>query len=125
LLPAHDMTILYGISSCDTVRKARRWLDDHGVAYRFHDLRKDGLDDDLLADWIRQLGWETLLNRRGTTWRRLPAATREHIDRAAATRLMREQPAIIRRPLLARGERLHAGFDADDYQAIFGKASRP
>jgi len=119
------MTTLYGISGCDTVRKARRWLDEHGVAYRFHDLRKDGLDDALLADWIGRLGWETLLNRRGTTWRRLPAATREDIDLVAATRLMREQPAIIRRPLLARGKRLHAGFSADDYQAIFDEASRP
>lgn len=117
------MTTLYGIPNCDTVKKARRWLDEHGVDYRFHDLRKDGLDEALLADWIGQLGWEDLLNRRGTTWRRLPETTRARIDRASATRLMLEQPAIIRRPLLARGKRLHAGFSADDYQAIFGKVS--
>ncbi len=118
------MTTLYGISNCDTVRKARRWLDEHGVAYRFHDLRKDGLDDVLLAGWIEQLGWETLLNRRSTTWRKLPAAAREHIDRGSASRLMLEQPSIIRRPVLARGKRLHVGFSADDYHAMFGKAAR-
>ncbi len=115
------MTTLYGIPNCATVKKTRRWLDEHGVDYRFHDLRKDGLDEALLADWIGQLGWEALLNRRGTTWRRLPETTRARIDRASATRLMLEQPAIIRRPLLARGKRLYAGFSADDYQVIFGK----
>ncbi len=117
------MTTLYGIPNCDTVRRARRWLDAHGVAYRFHDLRKDGLDAALLADWIAGLGWEALLNRRGTTWRRLPASTREHINRAAATRLMLEQPAIITRPVLAQGRQLHLGFSADRYRALFKPAA--
>jgi arsenate reductase len=116
------MTTLYGIPNCDTVKKAQRWLDAHGVAYRFHDLRRDGLDDALLADWIGQVGWETLLNRRGTTWRRLPEAVRAGMDGDSATRLMREQPAIIKRPVLARGRRIHVGFDADDYRGLFGKA---
>jgi Spx/MgsR family transcriptional regulator len=115
------MTTLYGIPGCDTVRKARRWLDEHGVTYRFHDLRRDGLDEALLATWIARLGWETLLNRRGTTWRRLPEATRAAIDRDSATRLMLEHPAIIRRPVLARGNRLHVGFSAGDYAALFDR----
>jgi len=118
------MTILYGIPHCDTVVRARRWLDAHGVPYRFHDLRRDGLDEALLADWIAGLGWEALLNRRGTTWRRLPESTRARIDRTAAIRLMLEQPAVIRRPVLARGKRLHLGFSADHYRAIFEPAAR-
>jgi arsenate reductase len=117
------MTTLYGIPNCDTVKKARRWLDGHGVDYRFHDLRRDGLDCDLLADWIEQLGWETLLNRRGSTWRRLPEAVRARIDRASATRLMLEQPAIIRRPVLRRGSQLRVGFDAGAYRALFTGAA--
>jgi Spx/MgsR family transcriptional regulator len=116
------MTTLYGIPGCDTVKKARRWLDAHAVAYHFHDLRRDGLDETLLATWIARLGWETLLNRRGTTWRRLPAATRAAIDRDSATRLMLEQPAIIRRPVLSRGSRLQVGFSADEYATLFGTA---
>lgn len=116
------MTTLYGIPNCDTVKKARRWLDAHDIAYRFHDLRRDGLDAALLVQWSTQLGWESLLNRRGTTWRRLPEATRTAIDRDSALRLMLEQPAIIRRPVLAHGSQLHAGFSADDYEALFDTA---
>jgi Spx/MgsR family transcriptional regulator len=95
------------------------------VVYRFHDLRKDGLDNDMLADWIDRLGWETLLNKRGTTWRRLPSGTRDNIDRASAARLMLEQPAVIRRPLLAQGKHLHAGFSADRYEALFRRSAGP
>ena len=113
------MTILYGISNCDTVRKARRWLDEHGIDYRFHDLRRDGLDGKLLQAWEQQLGWEQLLNRRGTTWRKLPENVRNNINKTGAMRIMKEQPAIIRRPVLARGKRLHAGFSNDDYRSIF------
>ena len=115
---------LYGIPNCDAVKQARRWLEDRGIDYRFHDLRRDGLDGDLLAGWIGQLGWEALLNRRGTTWRRLPEATRANIDRPGAIRLMLEQPAVIRRPVLARGRQLHVGFDADRYRALFGWTAR-
>ena len=118
------MTTLYGISNCDTVRQARRWLDAHGIGYRFHDLRKDGLDQALLADWVASLGWETLLNRRGTTRRRLPETVRDKLDRTAAIRLMLEQPAIIRRPVLARGKQLHVGFSADLYQSCFSQVAR-
>lgn len=115
------MTTLYGIPNCDTVKKARRWLAAHDIAYRFHDLRRDGLDEALLGQWIAELGWEALLNRRGTTWRQLPEATRATIDRASAARLMLAQPALIRRPVLARGRQLHAGFSAADYATLFGE----
>jgi Spx/MgsR family transcriptional regulator len=113
------MTTLYGIGNCDTVRKARRWMDGHGIDYRFHDVRRDGLDREMLQDWERQLGWEQLLNRRGTTWRKLPEAVRECIDRSTALDIMLEQPAIIRRPLLDDGKQLHLGFSTDSYRCVF------
>ena len=113
------MTTLYGIKNCDTVRKARRWLDEHDVAYTFHDLRSDGLDRTTLEDWEQSLGWEQLLNRRGTTWRKLPAAERDAINRNSALKLMLDQPAIIKRPLLTVNRQLHLGFSADSYQDIF------
>ena len=114
------MTTLYGIRNCDTVRKARRWLDGNGVDYSFHDLRGDGLDKKTLLAWERQLGWEQLLNRRGTTWRTLPQKTRDGIDRTHAVAVMLEQPAIIKRPVLACGGQFHVGFNPDSWQEIFG-----
>jgi len=113
--PAH----LFGIPNCDSVRKARRWLDDEKIPYQFHDVRKDGLDATLLAAWIKQSGWETLLNRRGTTWRQLPATAREGIDAQRAQALMLEQLTLIKRPVLAIGTHLEVGFDADRYQTLF------
>lgn len=113
------MVILYGIKSCDTVRKARRWLEDHGVDYRFHDLRGDGLDAGRLDAWIAGLGWENLLNRRGTTWRQLPAAEREPLDAARARALMLAHPALIKRPLLETGAARHLGFSAAQYERLF------
>ncbi len=112
------MITLYGIKNCDTMKKARTWLDGHGVEYRFHDYRKDGLDRKRLAAWVDELGWETLLNRRGTTWRRLPETVRENIDRDAAIDVMLDNPAIIRRPLLDLGDRRIVGFKADEYEAL-------
>ena len=113
------MTTLYGIKNCDTVRKARRWLDDNGIEYTFHDVRSDGLDKKMLQTWEKQLGWEQLLNRRGTTWRRLPDDIREGIDRARAIQVMLDNPAIIRRPVLAVGRQLYQGFNPDTYGEIF------
>ncbi len=113
--PAH----LFGIPNCDTVRKARRWLDDEIIPYQFHDFRKDGLDDTLLAAWIEQAGWETLLNRRGSTWRRLSDAARQGINAQRAQALMLEQPTLIKRPILAIGTHLEVGFEADHYQTLF------
>ena len=114
------MTVLYGIKNCDTVKKARRWLDEHGVAYRFHDFRADGVDDERLTRWTRQLGWETLLNRRGTTWRGLPQAQRDTVsDAASAVAAMRTHPALIKHPVLEIDDAVHVGFSADDFAALF------
>jgi arsenate reductase len=116
------VTTLYGISNCDTMRKARRWLDAHGVDYVFHDVRRDGLERAILQAWSAALGWEQLLNRRGTTWRRLPEAVRTTVTPRVAEDLMLEQPAIIKRPVLEHRGQLYLGFSADSYAAIFGAA---
>jgi len=113
------MSTLYGIANCDTMKKARRWLEGHGVDYAFHDYRKQGIGEDRLRQWAAAVGWETLLNRRGTTWRKLPEAAREGIDEASAIRLMAEQPSLIKRPVLDTGEALYVGFDAERYAGIF------
>ena len=114
------MITLYGIANCDTVRKARKWLEAQGVAYRFQDFRKDGLDPEQLQAWASELGWEQLLNRRGTTWRKLPEALRAGMDQPAAVRVMLQQPAIIKRPLLDLGQRRVLGFSPDLYTELFG-----
>ncbi|MFN2348826.1 MAG: ArsC family reductase [Thioalkalivibrio sp.] len=110
------MTTLYGIKNCDTVKKARKWLDEHGVDYRFHDFRADGLEAKQLDAWIRAVGWETLLNRRGTTWRKLAEDVREGIDKQRAAALMLEQPTLIKRPVVEHGKQVIVGFDLDTYQ---------
>ena len=112
---------LHGIANCDTVKKARAWLDGRGVAYRFHDFRKLGVPDDDLGRWIAAVGWEKLVNRQGTTWRRLDEAAREAaVDAASAAALMRAQPSLIRRPVLVAGDAVVVGFDAARYAALFG-----
>jgi len=112
-------TIIYGIANCDTMKKARCWLDEHDIDYEFHDYRKQGLDEEKLQSMEAKLSWEAMLNRRGTTWRKLPEDVRDNIDRASALRLMLENPAIIRRPILAREQRLYIGFDEKQYREIF------
>ena len=113
------MTTLYGINNCDTIRKARRWLKENSIEYTFHDFREDGISETLLSTWTRTLDWESLLNRRGTTWRQLPASVRESINRKTALKVMCEQPAIIKRPVLDYSKQLHLGFSDDRYAAIF------
>jgi arsenate reductase len=113
------MITIYGIKNCDTMKKARRWLDEHGIEYRFHDYRKDGLDIKQLDSWEKELGWEILLNRRGMLWRKLPSSTRDNIDRNTALACMRENPGIIKRPVLDLGDRRVVGFKADEYEALF------
>ncbi len=114
---------LYGIKNCDTVKKARRWLDDQQIDYRFHDYRSDGLDLPLLRTFVDELGWEALLNTRGTTWRRLDEAQRAGITTAdAAMALMLEMPAIIKRPLLcAPGKPMLLGFTGSSYELYFNE----
>ena len=110
---------LYGIANCDTVRKARAWLDGHGVLYRFHDYRRLGVPAAELQRWIESVGWEALLNRRGTTWKRLDEAARERlIDATSAAALMQAEPSLIRRPVLAAGEVLLVGFDEGRYAGL-------
>ncbi len=109
---------LYGIANCDTVKKAKTWLQQQGVEYSFHDYRKQGLDADQLTAWVDELGWEALLNRRGTTWRKLDESVRDAVDRDSAIQIMLDNPAIIKRPLLDRDGKKLLGFDADAYQEI-------
>ena len=113
------MVTIYGIKNCDTMKKAMRWLDEHGVEYRFHDYRRDGLDTAALRAWEKELGWETLLNRRGQLWRKLPQAQRDAIDRSSALQLMQQNPGIIKRPLLDLGERRVVGFSPETYRELF------
>jgi arsenate reductase len=117
-------TTLYGISNCDTVRKARRWLDDRGLGYRFHDLRRDGVDASKVRAWVHARGWESVLNRRGTTWRQLPAAARECMDAERAVALALEHPTLIKRPVLEHAGEITIGFDEKTYAERF-EGDRP
>lgn len=111
------MITLYGIKNCDTIKKARRWLEHNNIEYRFHDYRADGIDADLMQKFIAELGWEALLNTRGTTWRKLDESVRASINNAdSAAALMVEMPAIIKRPLLwAPGKPMLLGFNESSY----------
>lgn len=111
---------LYGIRNCDTMKKAWTWLDAHGVAYAFHDYKKEGIDRASLERWAGQAGWEALLNRSGTTFRKLPEADRQDIDQAKAIALMLAQPSLIKRPVLEGDGRLLVGFRPEAYAAAFG-----
>ncbi len=113
------MTILYGITNCDTVRKARKWLSAHEIDYRFHDFRKDGLSVKQLKHWVSVVGWETLLNRRGQTWRKLPDKTKANLTEASVLKLMQAEPTLIKRPVLEIKSQVHVGFKDTDYQDLF------
>jgi arsenate reductase (glutaredoxin) len=113
------MTTLYGIKNCDTVKKARKWLDEHGIDHTFHDFRQDGLEPARLHAWSQAVGWETLLNRRGTTWRQLSEAEREHRDEEHALVLMHDLPTLIKRPVLEYLGEVVVGFSERRYAEIF------
>lgn len=116
------MTTVYGISNCDTVKKARKWLDEAGVTYRFHDFRTDGLSREQVSQWLDELGWAVLVNQRSTSWRELDAQVREQIsDGATAVAAILDQPTLIKRPLLDTGNARHVGFSAASYAQIFGQ----
>jgi Spx/MgsR family transcriptional regulator len=107
------MITLYGIPNCDTVKKARAWLTDNGQAYTFHDFKKQGVPADQLAQWAQSPGWEKLLNRKGTTWRKLDAATQAGVhDGASAQALMLANSSVIKRPVVDWGGEVTVGFDA-------------
>jgi len=115
---------LYGIPNCDTVKKARVWLDAQGVAYEFHDYKKAGIDEARLRGWVEELGWETVLNRTGTTFRKLPDEAKAGLDADKAIALMLAQPSMIKRPILDLGDTRLAGFRPDNYAATFtGRSS--
>jgi Spx/MgsR family transcriptional regulator len=112
------MIILYGIPNCDTVKKACAWLTGQGLAYSFHDFKKAGVPPERLAAWEDALGWQKLLNRQGTTWRKLDAAVQSGVtDAASAQALMRAQPSVIKRPVVEWGHDTTVGFDAEAWSA--------
>ncbi|MDU7389568.1 ArsC family reductase [Atlantibacter hermannii] len=117
------MVILHGIKNCDTIKKARRWLESHQIDYQFHDYRTDGINAEMMHKFIDELGWEALLNTRGTTWRKLDEARRNAVtDAQSAIALMLEMPAIIKRPLLcAPGKPMLLGFNESQYQQYFNE----
>ena len=112
------MIKLYGIPNCDTIKKARKWLKDNGVDYQFHDYKKLGVPEKELKNWVKQVGWETLLNKRGTTWRKLDDNTKNSIDEKSAIQIMLANPSIIKRPVLIKGQVLLVGFSTNDYAKL-------
>ncbi|SHO64106.1 transcriptional regulator, Spx/MgsR family [Pseudoxanthobacter soli DSM 19599] len=111
---------IYGIKNCDTMKKARAWLDGHGIAYAFHDYKAAGIDRDRLANWARAVGWETLLNKAGTTFRKLPDADRADLTEDKAIALMLAHPSMIKRPVLESGPTLLVGFKPAEYEKELG-----
>ena len=111
---------IFGIKNCDTMKKARAWLDSHGVAYQFHDYKAAGIERSVLEDWARAAGWETLLNRAGTTFRKLPDKEKEGLTERKAIALMAAQPSLIKRPVLDVAGKLLVGFKSEHYAKAFG-----
>src|SRR5579872_1143068 len=112
------MTTLYGIKNCDTMKKARSWLDAHKIAYSFHDYKAAGIDKARVESWVAALGWETVLNRAGTTFKKLPDADKENLTAKKAIALMLAQPSMIKRPVLEHKGKLLAGFKPEHYAAL-------
>jgi len=115
--------ILYGIRNCDTVKKARAWLDDRKVEYAFHDYKSAGVDPGCLKQWCNELGWEILLNRAGTTFRKLPEADKQALDAGKAIALMLNQPSMIKRPVLDLDGRLLVGFKPEHYAQLLDNSN--
>jgi arsenate reductase (glutaredoxin) len=117
------MTItLYGIPNCDTVKKARIWLDRRGIAHVFHDFKKSGVSRELVNEWLKEVGWDVLVNRKGTTWRGLSDERKAAVvDANSAVDLILESPSLVKRPVLASGGNIHVGFSDELYQQIFKK----
>ncbi len=113
---------VYGLKNCDTCRKALKWLDDSGLAYKFHDIRQVGLGETEIADWAEKAGWEALLNRRGTTWRGLSDAEREGVNEVSAVRLMAAYPALMKRPVFVSSGAVLVGFDPEVQARLAGNS---
>ena len=116
---------LYGIKNCDTMKKARAWLDEHRVEYAFHDYKAAGIERRKLEGWTKEVGWETLLNRVGTTFRKLDDKDKEKLTETKAIKLMVEQPSLIKRPVIETEAELLVGFKPEQYQSLFGTAGKP
>ncbi len=112
------MFVMYGIKNCDTIKKARKWLEENQVEYEFFDYKKEGVSAELADTFIKELGWEALINKRGTTWRALPEDTKNNINDKVAKELMMDNPSIIKRPLLDTGSKKVLGFKAEEYEAL-------
>ncbi|AOX16451.1 ArsC family reductase [Kozakia baliensis] len=113
------MSTLYGIKACDTMKKARTWLDAHHIAFQFHDYKSQGISSEKLAEWIAQAGWERVINRAGMTFRKLPEADKQNLNEAKAIDLMLAQPSMIKRPVLEHEGTLTIGFSPERYAAVF------
>ncbi len=114
------MTItMYGIPNCDTIKKAKKWLDAEGISYEFHDYRKQGVNAEMVNQFCAELGWDKVLNKRGTTYRQLTQEQKDTLNEESAIPLLVEQPAMIKRPILSVDGQLHLGFKADQYSEIF------
>ena len=112
---------VYGIKNCDTMKKARAWLDAHGVAYAFHDYKTEGIEKARLENWTKQVGWEVLLNRAGTTFRKLPEKDKDSLTEKKAIALMLAQPSMIKRPVADAGGKLTVGFKPNVYEKTFAR----
>ena len=118
------MIKIFGIKNCDTMKKAFRWLDDNNLEYSFHDYKKEGLDEATAKAWVDELGWENIINKRGTTWRKLDEETKGTMDNNNAVHIMMTQPSIIKRPLLVVKESIYLGFDAENYAKNYFSAKQ-
>ena len=110
---------IYGLATCDTTRAARKWLDARQIAYRFHDVREEGLTKPLVAGWVKALGWEKVLNKASTTWRELPDKEKTGADANKAVALLLAHPTLVKRPVLDRGGEFTLGFKSDAYAVLF------
>ena len=111
--------IIYGISNCDTVKKAKNWLDSHNLDYQFHDFRKDGINKDIINGWLNTVAWDKILNKRSTSWRNLDASTQQAINSTNVVDLLVQNPTLIKRPVLNVNDIITVGFNSDTYQGIF------
>lgn len=113
------MNTVYGIPNCDTIKKARKWLSDNAIEYTFYDYKKQGVPEKELKAWVKKLGWESLLNTRGTTWRKLDDETKNSVNEASAIRIMMDNPSIIKRPVLISNGVITVGFKSEIYKKLF------
>ncbi|PCH52019.1 MAG: ArsC family reductase [Cellvibrionales bacterium] len=113
------MATLFGIKNCDTVKKARQWLDTHSVAYQFHDVRADGLTENQVKQWLNDVDWQVLVNKRSTTWKQLSETDKENLNEDNVTQVLLDNPTLIKRPVLETKSGTFVGFKAADYETIF------